>query len=151
MSLEDSMKELAASNLKLAASFDRYADVVEKYGLKIEQANTAPAAADEAAPSKPPKAEKPPKASKGGKAKAEPEKAADNDGFDEDEKPSKPKKELTHDEVKAILLKIKEISGSKEPAINIIAEYGYSGIPQIQAKDFEAIYNDAEEWIEENE
>ena len=37
MSLEESMEKLAASNLKLAASFDRYADVFEKFGLKIEQ------------------------------------------------------------------------------------------------------------------
>ena len=129
MSLETAMENLAVA-------MTRYADVVEKYGLKIEGANTA-------------KAEVADKPAAKGKA------AADNDGFGEDEdKPAakgKAKKALTHDDVKAKLLEVKEANGGdKQAAIDIISEYGYAGIPSIKEKDFEAIFADAEKWLEDN-
>ena len=139
MSLETAMENLAVA-------MTRYADVVEKYGLKIEGANTAKAEVADKPAAKGKAADKP-----AAKGKA----AADNDGFGEDEdKPAakgKAKKALTHDDVKAKLLEVKEANGGdKQAAIDIISEYGYAGIPSIKEKDFEAIFADAEKWLEDN-
>lgn len=143
MSLEDSMEKLAASNLKLAASFDRYADVVEKYGLKIEADN-----AGTAAPSTPEKTEKPAAATGKGKGKGKPADpppaAKEDDGFgddpDNEEEEDEIPKELNADIIKAKLFEVKDAYGDKEPALAIIRKLGYSAIPDVKPKDYEKVY-----------
>lgn len=149
MSLEESMKELAESNLTLAKSLSRYAEVVEKYGLKIESANNG-GAEPEGKPEKAPKEEKQTPAQKKAaeKAAAAAKAGKDDDGFDD--KPPKKTKKLTHDDVKAKLLEIRDAAGDKQPALDLIGEHGYSAIPDIQEKDFDAIHADAVKWLEEN-
>lgn len=151
MSLEESMKELAESNLTLAKSLSRYAEVVEKYGLKIESANNG-GAEPEGKPEKAPKEEKQtPAQKKAAEKAAAAAKAAkdDDDGFDAPA-PAKKAKKLTHDDVKAKLLEIRDAAGDKQPALDLIGEHGYSAIPDIQEKDFDAIHADAVKWLEEN-
>jgi len=160
MSLEDSMKELAASNLKLATSFDRYADVVEKYGLQIREAN------GDAAPATPAKETKPAAAAasggKGGKAKPAAAKPAaetkddddagddgfgDDNGGDDDGMPT----ELTAEIIKAKLFEVKDSYGDKEPALAIIRKLGYNAIPDVKAKDFEKVYKACVKALKDNE
>lgn len=148
MSLEESMKELAESNLTLAKSLSRYAEVVEKYGLKIESANSGGGAEPEGKPEKALKEEKQTAAQKKAAAAAAAKAGKDDDGFDD--KPSKKTKKLTHDDVKAKLLEIRDAAGDKQPALDLIGEHGYSAIPDIQEKDFDAIFADATKWLEDN-
>lgn len=138
MSLEQAME-------KLAASMDRYADVIEKYGLQVQTANSDKSPAEDK-----PSTSKATKTT--GKTKPAAKEEADDDGFEE-KKPAanKKKKAATFDDVKAVLLKIKEVAGDKAPALELIAEFGYDGIPKIQEKDFEGIIEKANEWLEENE
>ena len=153
MSLEDSMKTLAESNLKLAAAMDNYAATIEKFGsMVVAQPGDAPAAATEkAAP-----AEKAP-ATKGkgrGKAatKAEPEAKADDDdaGFGEDDgfdgEAEVPEK-LTGDQVKAKLLEVRDAYGDKAPALKIINDLGYNAIPDVKAADYQKVWAACEKAI----
>ena len=152
MSLEESMKELAESNLKLAKSFDRYADVIQKFGLKIENDNAGKTPAGDAEPEEKPAGKAAGKGKPAGKAAGKPAAGkGDDDGFgDEEEKPAGKAKKLTHDDVKAKLLEIRDAAEDKEPALAIIREYGYDSIPTIKEKDYAAIFADAEKWLEDN-
>lgn len=156
MSLEDSMKDLADSNRELATALSTYAKVVEKYGLKLETDNSGKATVAEqekgGKAEKPEKAEKPKTAAqKKADEKAAAAKKDDDDGFgDEEDKAPKRKKPLTHDDVKAKLLEIRDAADSKEPALELIGEFGYDSIPTIKEKDYEGIYAAAEKWLEEN-
>lgn len=152
MSLEDSMKTLAESNLKLAAAMDSYAATIEKFGsMVVAQPGDAPAAATEkAAP-----AEKAP-ATKGkgrGKAatKAEPETtgddgAAEGDGFGDEGAAEVPDK-LTADQVKAKLLEVRDAYGDKAPALKIINDLGYNAIPDVKPADFQKVWAACEKAI----
>ena len=146
MSLEDSMKTLAESNLKLAAAMDNYAATIEKFGsMVVAQPGDAPAAATEkAAP-----AEKAP-ATKGkgrGKAATKADDDAgfsDDDGFDgEAEVPEK----LTGDQVKAKLLEVRDAYGDKAPALKIINDLGYNAIPDVKAADYQKVWAACEKAI----
>lgn len=154
MSLEDSMKTLAESNLKLAEAMDNYAGIIEKFGsMVVAQPGDAPAAATEkAAP-----AEKAP-ATKGkgrGKAatKAEPETKADDAGFGDDDgfggeggEAEVPEK-LTGDQVKAKLLEVRDAYGDKAPALKIINDLGYNAIPDVKAADYQKVWAACEKAI----
>lgn len=157
MSLEQSMEKLAESNLKLAKSFDRYADVVEKFGLKIEKDNEgrtpagdAPAGDAPTGSTNKPGRGRPAGSTNKPKATPAPEpEAEDDDGFGEEEEGNEDTitapDDLTHDQVKAKLLALKKACGDdKGPALKIIAKYGYETIPSVKEKHFAAIWVDAE-------
>lgn len=159
MSLEESMEKLADSNLKLAAAQTRYADVIEKFGLKIEQSNEGKTPAGDAGASTSGKEEKPAGKGRGrpagstNKPKTEPEKneGDDDDGFgdegDGDEEIKAPD-DLTHEQVKKKLLEAKDAcGGDKEPALDVIRKYGYDTIPSVKEKHFDQIWVDAEKLI----
>lgn len=138
MSLEDSMKELAASNLTLAKAFDHYAGVIEKFGLKIEAANgEAPkaAAADKTTTTK---------ATKAANKKAE-EKPADDgfggdDGFGDDPDPDVPDK-ITPDMMKAKVLEVRNAYGSADVARALVKEVcGAEAIPDIKKDDYAKVW-----------
>ncbi len=138
MSLEESMKELAASNRELAAAQTHYASVIERFGLKIESSNegkTAPAAASD---------EKPAKGKPGRKPKVEPAETQtdDDDGVGDDDGGSDVPDNLTAADVKAKLLEVKDAHGDKKFALDILKEYGYKAIGEVQPKDFKAVYAD---------
>lgn len=147
MSIEQAMLKQAEAAEKLADAMNRYADVVEKYGLKLETENKGKATvADQE------KAGAKATGSKATGAKATGSKAkSDDDGFGDD-KPTKPKpkKTVSVDDAKALLLKVKNVAGDKQPALDIIAEFGYSKLPEVQEKDAAAIAEKAQEWLDEN-
>jgi len=155
MSLEESMKELAESNTKLAKALNRYADVIETNGVGVvsQAAKGKTAAADEEdepAPKSKGKAaaaaEKPAAKSKAKAAPAD----EDDDGLDSKPAPKgKAKKAITFDEVKAKLLEVKEIGG-REAAAEIFGEYGYSSLNNVQEKDYQAIFDDAVKYLDDN-
>lgn len=153
MSLEESMKELAESNTKLAKALNRYADVIETNGVGVvSQAAKGKAAADEEdepapkAKGKAAAAEKPAAKSKAKAAAAD----EDDDGLDSKPAPKgKAKKAITFDEVKAKLLEVKEIGG-REAAAEIFGEYGYSSLNNVQEKDYQAIFDDAVKYLDDN-
>lgn len=161
MSLEDAMLKQAAASEKLAAAFNRYADVVEKFGLKIEQENegkTAAASEGKAEKTKPEPEEKKSRGRPAGstnkpKQEPEPEKDEGDDGFGDDNDDSegeeiKAPEDLTHEQVKKKLLEAKDAcGGEKEPALAIIRKYGYDTIPSVKEKHFDQIWVDAEKLI----
>ncbi len=160
MSLEDSMKALAESNLKLAAAQEHYAGVIEKFGSLVVATNGE--AATVAAPAKEPAAAKGGKGAKGGKAAAKTEPAADaaaaSDGFGGDDdgfggggeasgdEPEVPEK-LTGDQVKAKLLEVRDAYGDKAPALKIINDLGYAAIPDVKPADYKKVWIAAEKAI----
>ena len=159
MSLEDSMKALAESNLKLAAAQEHYAGVIEKFGSLVVATNGE--AATVATPAKEP-------AAKGGKAggkgkgstKADPapDASAAGDGFGGDDaggdgfggddagEPEVPEK-LTGDQVKAKLLEVRDAYGDKAPALKIINDLGYAAIPDVKPADYKKVWIAAEKAI----
>lgn len=150
MSLEESMKELAESNTKLAKALNRYADVIEENGVGVvsqAKGKTKPAEEEEA-----PAPKGKGKAAPAAKGKAKPAADEDDDGLEEAPAPkAKGKaKAITFDQVKAELLKVKEIGG-REAAAEIFGEYGYSSLNNVQEKDYQAIFDDAVRYIENNE
>ena len=148
MSLEDSMKTLAESNLKLAAAMDNYAATIEKFGSMVV---AQPGVAAEPSP-EPEPAEKPaPAAKKAAAKKAEPEAKADDDaGFGEDDgfdgEAEVPEK-LTGDQVKAKLLEVRDAYGDKAPALKIINDLGYNAIPDVKAADYQKVWAACEKAI----
>ena len=147
MSLEQAMEKQAAASEKLANAMNRYADVIEKFGLKIENDNAAAAAAGGAeTTTTTTKAEKPAKADKATKAaKADKAPPADNDGFDD--APSGAPKDLTIDKVKAKLFEVKDAYGDKTPALKVATDLGYASINDIKPADFEKCWIEAERLI----
>jgi len=153
MSLEESMKDLAASNRELAGSLKFYAETVNKYGLKIIESNggEAPAAAAAAAATDKPTGGKP-KGGKAAAAKAEPaapeggeggEGGGDDgfgggDGFGGETT-------LTFDDVKAKLLALmSKNGGDKTASVAIINKYGYASLNDIKDAHFEQIVADVD-------
>ena len=160
MSLEDSMKALAESNLKLAAAQERYAGVIEKFGSLVV-ASPGAAAADTSAKTeaagKPLTAAQKKKAEKEAADKAATEAAAggdggfgDDDGFGNEgaggDEPEVPEK-LTADQVKAKLLEVRDAYGDKAPALKIINDLGYSAIPDVKPADFKKVWIASEKAI----
>ena len=155
MSLEESMKALAESNLKLAAAQEHYAGVIEKFGsLVVASAGDGAAAATPAKTDAAPAA-KGGKGSKGGKGKTDPAPETknddagfgDDDGFGgEDGEPEVPEK-LTADQVKAKLLEVRDAYGDKAPALKIINDLGYSAIPDVKPADFKKVWTACEKAI----
>lgn len=153
MSLEESMKALAESNLKLAAAQEHYAGVIEKFGSLV-----VASAGDGAAT--PTKADAAPATSKGGKGKGgkgktdpAPEAKNDDAGFGDDDgfggedgEPEVPEK-LTADQVKAKLLEVRDAYGDKAPALKIINDLGYSAIPDVKPADFKKVWTACEKAI----
>lgn len=139
MSLEDSMKELAASNLKLAASLDNYAATIDKYGLKI--------ASDNGDAAKAPAADTGKAATTGkgkGKGKAEAPPADDgfggDDGFGDDPDPEVPDK-ITPDMMKAKVLEVRNAYGSADVARALVKEVcGAEAIPDIKKDDYAKVW-----------
>lgn len=151
MSLEKSMQELAESNLKLAEAQNALADAQNSVAGQYQEmiaffaANGTPE--KPAAASKPDKAEKGETAAQRKKREAAEAKAKEeevNDGFGDDEGGEETETALTMDDVKKKLFEVKDKFGDKSYALEIIAEYGYKALPDIQEKDFDAIYADAE-------
>lgn len=151
MSLEESMKALAESNLKLAAAQEHYAGVIEKFGSLVvaSAGDAAPATAaastkTDAAPATAGKGK-----GKGGKGKAEPAAETktddagfgDDDGFGGDEGgEAEVPDDLTADQVKAKLLEVRDAYGDKAPALKIINDLGYSAIPDVKKADFKKVW-----------
>ena len=150
MSLEESMKELAESNLALAKAMNGYAKVITEHGTQAVVSGK-PAKDDPDAGS----SSKPQTAAEKKAAKAAAEKAAkeaakdegDDDGFDDDDTGSKT---YTHEEVKALLVQVKNTNGDKEEALDLIRPLGYQTIPSIQEKDFAKVAKAAEAWLKKN-
>jgi len=157
MSLEKSMQELAESNNKLAEAQNNLAEAQNNVASQYQEmiaffaANGVPASAsaDKPASSKPEaKGETAAQRKKREAAEAEAAAAAakgSGDGFDDDDASGESTAtELTADDVKKKLFEVKDKFGDKSFALEIIAEYGYKALPDIQEKDFDAIYADAE-------
>ena len=143
MSLEDSMKELAESNLTLAKAFNYYAGVVEKFGLKFEGDNgAAPAAA--------PAGDKP-KATRGKKAEPVAATTDDSDGFGDagfgDDDASGVPEKITADMMKGKLIEVRDAYGDKAPALKIINAYGYNAIPEVKPADYAKVWADCDKAI----
>lgn len=163
MSLEESMaalaeanKALAESNLKLVESQERVAGL---YEAQIEAYNNcvanggvlvqtpAPAKADTT--TKADTGKKPGRPAGSGKKKEDPPADKDDglgdgdgdDGFGDGDETTPA---LDFDTVKAELLKVRDKFGDKSHALAIIKEFGYSALPDIQEKDFAAIYKKAQ-------
>lgn len=142
MSLEESMKTLADASDRLAVALTRYAETVDKYGLKIIEAN------GDAAPSAAATSEKPAKAGKTKGAAATKEEPAANagsgDGFGDDGFGGGGEgggKEYTFDEVKGKLLELmKKNGGDKTESVAIINKYGYASLNDIKDAHFGDIY-----------
>ena len=161
MSLEESMKSLAESNLKLAAAQERYAGVIEKFGSLVVATN-----GEAATVATPAKTDKPPTAAEKKAAAAAAKKAAEaaaaasdgfggddagSDGFGGDDaggegEPEVPEK-LTSDQVKAKLLEVRDAYGDKAPALKIINDLGYSAIPDVKPADFKKVWIASEKAI----
>lgn len=165
MSLEESMKALAESNLKLAAAQEHYAGVIEKFGsLVVASPGAGTAAATPAAAAettgKPLTAAQKKKAEKEAAEKAAADKAAaggdgfggDGDGFGDEggeaggDEPEVPEK-LTGDQVKAKLLEVRDAYGDKAPALKIINDLGYAAIPDVKPADYKKVWIAAEKAI----
>lgn len=143
MSLEESMKNLAEANERLATALTKYAETVDKYGLRIIEAN-----GDGSAPAAAASTEKP----KGGKGKAAASKeepaasAGSNDGFGDDGfGGSGGGKTYTFDEVKQKLLDLmNKNGGDKTESVAIIGKYGYQSLNDIKDAHFTDIVNDVD-------
>lgn len=164
MSLEESMKALAESNLKLAAAQEHYAGVIEKFGSLVVASPGAGTAATPASAAettgKPLTAAQKKKAEKEAAEKAAAEKAAaggdgfggDGDGFGDEggeaggDEPEVPEK-LTGDQVKAKLLEVRDAYGDKAPALKIINDLGYAAIPDVKPADYKKVWIAAEKAI----
>ena len=159
MSLEDSMKALAESNLKLAAAQERYAGVIEKFGSLVV-ASPGAAAADTSAKTeaagKPLTAAQKKKADKAATEAATEAAAGGDGGFGDDDgfgnegaggdEPEVPEK-LTGDQVKAKLLEVRDAYGDKAPALKIINDLGYAAIPDVKPADYKKVWIAAEKAI----
>lgn len=148
MSLEDAMNNLAKA-------MNRYADVIETNGVAVV---SQAASGGEESGGKTTKATKTTTTKASGKASNKG--AADKDEGDDDGlgggdggkatgKGNKTKKALTFDEVKAKLLEVKELGG-REAAAEIFGEYGYSSLNNVQEKDYQAIFDDAVKYLDDN-
>lgn len=160
MSLEDSMKALAESNLKLAAAQEHYASVIQKFGsLVVASAGDGAAAATptktDAATTKPLTAAQKKKAEKEAAERAAAEATGADAGFGDDDgfgnegggdEPEVPEK-LTSDQVKAKLLEVRDAYGDKAPALKIINDLGYSAIPDVKPADFKKVWIASEKAI----
>jgi hypothetical protein len=158
MSLEESMSALAESNLKLAKSFDNYAAVVTKFGLKIESDNegkaSKPAAktsdddGDDEPKKKPGRPAGSGKAAKTEEVKAKPKKPSDDfdDDADSDDAP-------TYEAVKDALMELKNAAGDKQPALDVIGKFGYDTLGEVQGneKDYAKILAAAQKAIKKYE
>lgn len=144
MSLEDAVLKSAEAQLALAKAMNYYADTINKYGLKVEQAGGAePAAARTAADEKPGRKKRVVDAAP--EPEIEPE-IEDDDGFDEPEEESTDV--LTADDIRGILLKVRDKFGDKSHAIAICNKFGYKGIPDIKEKDYAKVYAAAKSKLE---
>lgn len=162
MSLEESMaalaeanKALAASNLKLVESQERVAELYEGMteaynncvanggeGQVVKLPAAASAAKADAATSTGKKPGRPKKDAKKDDAPPADDGMGEDDGFGDDGDDATPA--LDFDTVKAELLKVRDKFGDKSHALAIIKEFGYSALPDIQEKDFAAIYKKAQ-------
>lgn len=148
--LEESIKALAESNVALAKAQTYYADTINKFGLKINEANgeagATPGKSTEKATEK---AETPAQRKKREAAEAaEAAKGKDSDGFDDE--PEQATEALTADDVKKKLFEVKDAAGDKQPALDIIGEYGYKAIPEVKEKDYAKVVKDCNTWLKEN-
>ena len=147
--LEESIKALAESNVALAKAQTYYADTINKFGLKINEANGEAGSTQAAEKTT---TEKPKGETAAAKKKRQAEEAAAaaknkeaDDGFGEEAQET-----FTADDVKAKLMAVKNAAGDKAPALAIIKEYGYNAIPEVKEKDYAAVVRDCDTWLEEN-
>ena len=148
MSLEESMKELAESNRELAAAQREYVATIREYGTRVLLGEGEEAAGKKTTGKAQTAAEKK-AADAAAKKSAAAAAAQDDDGFgDEDDDAGSEK--LSHDDVKALLVEVKNTNGDKEEALALIRKYGYDSIPKIQEKDFAKIAKDARAWLKKN-
>ena len=154
MSLEESMAALAESNLKLAKSFDNYANVVTKFGLKIENDNagktSSKSTSDEDADGEEPK--KPRGRPPGKKVEEVKSTKKPKDDFDDEGDEESKGKSYDFAEVKAKLMEVKNTADDKTPALKIIGKYGYDALPELEGSDehYAKIMADCEAWLKKN-
>ncbi len=152
--LEESLKLLAESNVTLAKAQTYYADTINKFGLKIEKANEGKTpnpdgeATGSSAP--PPKAETAAQKKKREAAESAAreeetgeEETGEDDGFGEEEEEKGAPENISAEDVRAILLKVRDKFGDKSHAIDICKKFGYKGIPDIKEKDYEKVFKAA--------
>ncbi len=167
MSLEQSMLKLAESNDALAEAQSRLAEAQNKVADRYEEmitmfkngsvASDTPAAApntDKAPTAAEKKAAKAAKAAEAAAAAAAAAAEAtksddeDDDGFGgDDAEDADDEDKLTHGEVKQALIDLKNKDKDKARGVNIINKYGYEAIPDIQEKDYRAIFNDVQKLL----
>lgn len=146
MSLEDSMKALADSNLELAAAMKGYTKAI------VENAKLVVTSGGDAAPEKPTTGKTTTTKGKG-KGKGETPPPGDglgdeDDGFaDGGSSASNVPKKITADQIKAKLLEVRDAYGDKAPALKIIQDLGYAAIPDVKPADYEKVWIACDEAI----
>lgn len=150
MSLEDSMKALADSNIVLAKALTGYAEVVTANTevLKSIHASGGVAfvgASEAVAAGAADAAGKPGRKPRTTPAASTPEPEPENDPFADDEPETA--KELTADDIKALLLKVRDKGGEKKneaAARKIMEAVGAASIGKIAPKDYAKVAELAE-------
>ena len=142
--IEQALQAAADSNLKLAAAMNRYADVIENYGVRLlngEKPEPAKAATD----NKPAKAEKPkaekPKAEKPkAEAEVEVEVEVEVDEFGDPVAEVEVPKKITPDSMKAQVLAVRDAYGDPQKAKDLCKQFGYTTIGEIKAEDYPKVW-----------
>jgi hypothetical protein len=149
MSLEDSMSTLAASNLKLAESMNRYATVMENIAagnpdrVVVANVTTEARTGGSVDGAEKPKGTRRTKAQIDADAKAEADalradtKTEELDPFAEDEPAATTKKEVTLDDIRGLLMAVKD--KDRDAAIKILKAVGAETISKIDAKSFDKV------------
>lgn len=138
MSLEESMKELAESNLQLAKAMTGYAAVMDKYAANYAGAIVTDEAAD---PDPTPTRKRRTKAEIAADKKAEKEAAAaanEPDPFDDDEPgANEPHPELNLEDVRGVVMAL--VKRDRDAALAVLKKVGAETISKIDAKDFQKV------------
>lgn len=148
MSLEESMKELATSNLTLAKAMTAYAAVMDKYAATYGDAlkgGGTPAATDDATPDADPAADKPArtrrtKAQIAADKKAEKEAAAAGvslDPFADEEEEEEEEEELTLEDVREVVMALSK--KDRDAALGVLKKVGAETISKIEPKNFQKV------------
>lgn len=155
MSLEKAMEKLADSYDRHTAMMEKHIELQERMleqgvvlmapagATTTASAKPAAAAAEEAKTEKPTRGRNKPKAEPVKEAEeAEEEEAATTDEFadefEEEEKSAKSKKELTADDIREMLMSVKEKKGA-DAARSILTAVGVKTIASIPEKDYDKV------------
>ena len=154
ITIEQALRLNAEASIKLADAMTKYASVIEKYGVAVEskaKSETAGGGSAKSGDSEKPETPAQKKKREAAEAEAAAAKEKEDDGFGDDDGGEATRDALTADDVKKQLLKVRDANGGdKAPAIDIIKKYGYNAIPEVQEKDFFAVYDDCQKWLDKN-